>query len=154
MLVAYTLEILPYKIRAKGFAVMNLTVFLTSAFNQFVNPWALQRIGWIYYVVYLGWLAVELLFIWFYVVETKGRTLEETAILFDGEDKREDLANMGGEAATVHLSRGIALQDRTRSDEEVADSSSEGTEKRRQSLALSFTTTESSMHWLKSQEVI
>ncbi|KAF8206409.1 general substrate transporter [Mycena galopus ATCC 62051] len=154
MLVAYTLEILPYKIRAKGFAVMNLTVFLTSAFNQFVNPWALQRIGWIYYVVYLGWLAVELLFIWFYVVETKGRTLEETAILFDGEDKREDLANMGGEAATAHLSRGIALQDRTRSDEDAADSSSEGTEKRRQSLALSFTTTESSMHRVKSQEVI
>jgi hypothetical protein len=32
MLVAYTLEILPFHIRAKGFAVMNLTVGLTSVF--------------------------------------------------------------------------------------------------------------------------
>ena len=69
MLVAYTLEILPFNIRAKGFAVMvntsindsvpaenansvdhqqNLAVSLTLAFNQFVNPWALDALGWKY----------------------------------------------------------------------------------------------------------
>jgi hypothetical protein len=32
MLVAYTLEILPYKIRAKGFAVMVITVRIISPF--------------------------------------------------------------------------------------------------------------------------
>jgi hypothetical protein len=64
MLIAYTLEILPFNIRAKGFAVMvrllhirdysliffsqNLVVSLTLAFNQFVNPWALDAIGWKY----------------------------------------------------------------------------------------------------------
>ncbi|KAK7033140.1 hypothetical protein R3P38DRAFT_3313203 [Favolaschia claudopus] len=162
MLVAYTLEILPYRIRAKGFAVMNLVVFLTSAFNQFVNPWAIQKIGWLYYLVYLGWLVFELLFILRYVVETKGRTLEETAIIFDGEAKQEHLAHMGGEAATTHLSRAIVLQERTRSSNEdivneakVYDSSeSEGSEKRRHSMAVSATTTESSMNWLKRADVI
>ncbi|KAJ7364055.1 hypothetical protein DFH08DRAFT_265176 [Mycena albidolilacea] len=157
MLVAYTLEILPYKIRAKGFAVMNLTVFLTSAFNQFVNPWALSKIQWLYYLVYLGWLVLELIFIWYYVVETKGRTLEETGILFDGDDKREDLAHMGGEAATTHLSRAIVLQDRTRSTNEdvVPDTSeSERSEKRRHSLAESAMTSESSMNWLKRSQFL
>ena len=68
MLVAYTLEILPFAIRAKGFALMvrhvlahhspavapylrfskNLTVSLSLAFNQFVDPWALDVIGWKY----------------------------------------------------------------------------------------------------------
>jgi hypothetical protein len=68
MLVAYTLEILPFAIRAKGFALMvrhvmarrspavapylrfpkNLTVSLSLAFNQFVDPWALDAIGWKY----------------------------------------------------------------------------------------------------------
>ncbi|KAF7336639.1 Hexose transporterarabidopsis thliana mutm-like protein-1 [Mycena venus] len=164
MLVAYTLEILPYKIRAKGFAVMNLTVFLTSAFNQFVNPWAIGAIGWLYYLVYLGWLAFELAFIWFYVVETKGRTLEETAILFDGEARRNDLAYMGGEAATTHLSRAIALQDRTHSTNEEmvhdakidpsSEGSSEGCEKRRHSMAMSVITTENSMNWLRRGDVL
>ncbi|KAI5826868.1 hypothetical protein K523DRAFT_322607 [Schizophyllum commune Tattone D] len=100
MLVAYTLEILPYKIRARGFAVMNLTVFLTTAFNQFVNPWALDAIGWRYYIVYCGWLMLELIFVLVYVVETKGKTLEETALIFDGEEQQRDLAAFGEEAAT------------------------------------------------------
>jgi len=111
MLVAYTLEILPYKIRAKGFAVMNLTVFLTSSFNQFVNPWALNAIGWKYYLIYCAWLAVELVFVLVFIVETKGRTLEETAALFDGEEKPAEITNMGGEAATMTMNRSVALQE-------------------------------------------
>ena len=44
----------------------------TVAFNQFVNPWALDAISWWYYTVYCGWLVVELVFIYFFIVETKG----------------------------------------------------------------------------------
>ncbi|KAJ6619758.1 hypothetical protein B0H10DRAFT_1145983 [Mycena sp. CBHHK59/15] len=155
MLVAYTLEILPYKIRAKGFAVMNLTVFLTSAFNQFVNPWAIGAIGWFYYLVYLGWLVIELVFIVAFVVETKGRTLEETAILFDGEARRDDLAHMGGEAATTRLSRAIVLQERTRStkDEEDAHGTVRFMDRRRTSIAGSDLSTDPSINWLKREEV-
>ncbi|PPQ98744.1 lactose permease [Panaeolus cyanescens] len=111
MLVAYALEILPFRIRAKGFAVMNLTIMATIAFNQFVNPWALKAISWWYYIVYCGWLIFELLFIIFFIVETKGRTLEETAALFDGDEQPHDLVAMGGEAAsmTMRMSRGIVL---------------------------------------------
>ncbi|OJT11483.1 Lactose permease [Trametes pubescens] len=106
MLIAYTLEILPFSIRAKGFAVMNFVVSLTLAFNQFVNPWALDALGWKYYLVYCGWLIVELVFVVVYVIETKGRTLEETAALFDGEQQPQALMQTGGEAATT-VSAGI-----------------------------------------------
>ncbi|KAF8071939.1 hypothetical protein FPV67DRAFT_908434 [Lyophyllum atratum] len=103
MLVAYTLEILPYRIRAKGFAVMNLTVMLTVAFNQFINPVAIDAIGWWYYIVYCGWLIVELVFVVTFIVETRGRTLEETSALFDGDQPSQDLLALGGEAATMTM---------------------------------------------------
>jgi len=40
-----------------------------------------------------------------------GRTLEETAALFDGEEQPADLVAMGGDAAdiAVRLSRGVVL---------------------------------------------
>ena len=37
-------------------------------------------------IVYCCWLAVETLFCYIFIVETKGRSLEETAALFDGEE--------------------------------------------------------------------
>ena len=110
---SYTIEILPYAIRAKGLNVFNFTVSAALVFNQYVNPIALKNIGWKYYVsaptaisahrpaleltltlttlvplqiVYCCWLAFETVFLYFFVVETRNRTLEETAALFDGED--------------------------------------------------------------------
>lgn len=114
----------------------------TVAFNQFINPWALDAINWWYYVVYCGWLIFELVFIYFFIVETKGtsfnnpnylqydwlgdchtgRTLEETAALFDGDEQPQDLAVMGGEAAvmTQRMSRihGISIRVETTAVEE------------------------------------
>ncbi|RDB26139.1 Lactose permease [Hypsizygus marmoreus] len=122
MLVAYTLEILPYRIRAKGFAFMNLTVMLTIAFNQFINPVAIDAIGWWYYLVYCGWLIVELVFVVTFIVETRGRTLEETAALFDGDQPPQDLLAMGGEAATMTMeARNIAELDRNTSKKERSE---------------------------------
>lgn len=40
-----------------------------------------------------------------YIVETRGRTLEETAVLFDGEEPPADLAQMGGDAAMTGADR-------------------------------------------------
>jgi MFS family permease len=112
MLVAYTLEILPFAIRAKGFALMNLVVSLSLALNQLVDPWALDVIGWRYYLVYCGWLCFELAFVVLFIVETRGRTLEETAALFDGADKPDTLAR---EAPVVSIRR------RSTSDDERDD---------------------------------
>ncbi|KAG2147560.1 general substrate transporter [Suillus clintonianus] len=84
MLVSYTLEILPYNIRAKGLAIMNFVAYLSNALNAFVNPWALDSMGWKYYLFYCGWLVLELIFVMVFIIETRGRTLEETAALFDG----------------------------------------------------------------------
>ncbi|KAH7925088.1 hexose transporter [Leucogyrophana mollusca] len=95
LIVSYTVEILPYHLRAKGFNIFNFVISLALIFNQYVNPIALDALGWKYYLVYVCWLAVEFVFLYFFLVETKNRTLEETAALFDGEDVIEQIAAKG-----------------------------------------------------------
>ncbi|KAI0266088.1 hexose transporter [Gloeopeniophorella convolvens] len=86
LIVSYTVEILPFNLRAKGFNVFNFTISCALIFNQYVNPIALEHINWKYYIVYCCWIAFEFVFLYFFVVETKGLSLEETAALFDGEE--------------------------------------------------------------------
>jgi MFS family permease len=91
LIVSYTVEILPFNIRAKGFTVFNFAISLSLIFNQYVNPIALDAIAWKYYLVYVAWLVFELVFLYFFIVETRNRTLEETAALFDGEDAVQEI---------------------------------------------------------------
>lgn len=41
---------------------------------------------WNFMLFYTLWDTVELVFVWFFYVETKGPTLEEIARIFDGDD--------------------------------------------------------------------
>jgi len=65
LIVSYTVEILPYQIRAKGFTLFNFAISLSLIFNQYVNPVALDALGWKYYIVYVAWLAFEFVFLYF-----------------------------------------------------------------------------------------
>ncbi|KAJ5998057.1 hypothetical protein N7522_009717 [Penicillium canescens] len=82
--IAYPVEILPYHLRAKGLSLCLTVVFAAGFFNQYVNPIAFAALAWKFYFVYLACLAVFLIFIYFFFPETKGRTLEEIAVVFDG----------------------------------------------------------------------
>lgn len=48
--ISYTVEILPFNLRAKGLCLFNFVVSLALIFNQYVNPIALGALGWKYYV--------------------------------------------------------------------------------------------------------
>lgn len=84
--VAYSSEILPYGIRAKGLSLCLGVTALSSVLNQYINPIGLSHLAWKFYFVYIVILVIEVLCIWFLFVETKGPTLEEIVQLFDGED--------------------------------------------------------------------
>jgi len=77
-----------------------------------VDAWALAAIGWKYYLVYCVWLGFELVFVIVYIVETRGRTLEETAALFDGEEKLDILSQSNRGAAVLSTRRPSALGDK------------------------------------------
>jgi Sugar (and other) transporter len=55
-------------------------------FNVFVNPIALASIAWKYYFVFIAVLVFAIITIWFAYPETRGHSLEEMALVFDGED--------------------------------------------------------------------
>jgi MFS family permease len=84
--VSYTVEILPYKIRAKGLTLCFCFTALSGVFNQYVNPIGLEHLAWKFYFLYIAILVFECLVIYFYFVETRGPTLEEISQLFDGDD--------------------------------------------------------------------
>jgi hypothetical protein len=48
---------------------------LGSLVNNFAGAVAFQKIGWKYMLVFAVWDVVETISIWFFAVETKGRTL-------------------------------------------------------------------------------
>lgn len=54
LLVGYTVEILPFSLRAKGMCYMFAFVDIALFFNTYVNPIALEDIGWKYYIVYVS----------------------------------------------------------------------------------------------------
>lgn len=95
MLVSYSSEILPYRLRAKGLTLMFFCVDLSLWFNQYVNPIAIAQIKWKYYIVYCVWLVVETVVVWKFYIETKETPLEEIVKYFDGDN-----AIIGGASAT------------------------------------------------------
>ncbi|KAI9147194.1 Lactose permease [Paramyrothecium foliicola] len=84
--VAYSVEVLPYSIRAKGMATYVFATKIAVFVNQYVNPIGLDNIGWRFYIVYVAVLAVESFIAYGWFLETKGKALEEIAVVFDGED--------------------------------------------------------------------
>jgi MFS family permease len=84
--VAYSVEVLPYSIRAKGMATYVFATKIAVFVNQYVNPIGLQNIGWKFYLVYVAVLAVESFIAYGWFLETKGKALEEIAVIFDGEE--------------------------------------------------------------------
>ncbi|KAH8822939.1 hexose transporter-like protein [Flagelloscypha sp. PMI_526] len=80
---SYTTEILPYDMRTKGLAIFVCVQNLALAFNTYVNPIALNDIGWKYYTVFICTLSVVFVIIWFYFPEIKGLTIDEISFVFD-----------------------------------------------------------------------
>lgn len=100
----YVPEVLPFGIRTKGMAVNFFSSQAALVVNQYVNPIAMERIGYWYYVFYLGLLFLFIAIIYFTYPETRGYSLEELGSLFeDGFDTKpkKTLVVLTGEEVEV-----------------------------------------------------
>jgi hypothetical protein len=61
-----------------------ISYIVAIIFDTFVNPIAIDGIGWKYYLVYIALLVVWLVITFFWYPETLGLSLEEITIRFDG----------------------------------------------------------------------
>ncbi|ORY31762.1 and other transporter-domain-containing protein [Naematelia encephala] len=82
--VAYPCEIMPTHLRSKGIAIVMMGGYIAQSVNQYVNPVAFDAITWKYYLVYIVILCGLITTFYFYFPETRGYTMEEVALLFDG----------------------------------------------------------------------
>lgn len=73
------IEIWPYAVRSRGIGVQQIFGKLGGFFSTYVNPLAMDAIGWKFMAAYTGWLCFEVAFIYLFYPETSGRTLEELA---------------------------------------------------------------------------
>ncbi|KAH7130695.1 general substrate transporter [Dendryphion nanum] len=99
--ILYVNEIWPSHIRTKGTSVFWVSQAVAICFNQFVNPVALERIAWMYYLVYVAVLVFVIIFMFLYVPETKGLSLEEVSNIFDRE--RRNSIELTVVEANLHL---------------------------------------------------
>lgn len=89
--------------RSRGLNVTLISAVVAVFFNTFVNPIALEAIGWKYYFVFLAMLIVMGFTTYFFYPETRGHTLEQMAVIFDGPT-----AETSDPAQTVARSRSVA----------------------------------------------
>ncbi|THW40772.1 general substrate transporter [Aureobasidium pullulans] len=87
-------EIFPLSIRAKGTSISASSNWMNNFVIAFITPPMLKSISWGTYIFFAGWLAVGGAFIWLFIPETKGKTLEEMDAAFGSHSSVEDIEEL------------------------------------------------------------
>ncbi|KAH7130830.1 general substrate transporter [Dendryphion nanum] len=85
----YPMEVLPNRTRAKGSALKFVFLNIATMTNTYGVSVGIKKIGWKLYLVYIIWITVEIAVIYFFFVETSGKTLEELAVIFESSNPRK-----------------------------------------------------------------
>ncbi|KAJ1553320.1 hypothetical protein HK405_008274 [Cladochytrium tenue] len=78
----YPTEIWSFALRAKAVGVTNIFWGTSGFLFNYANPLGIGNLSYNYYWVQAGWNALWFFIIYFLMVETKGRTLEELDVIF------------------------------------------------------------------------
>jgi len=90
--VSWTLvsEIFPLSIRAKGASIGASSNWLNNFAIAFFVPPMLEAWEWGTYIFFAGFLAAGIVWVWFFLPETKGASLEEMDRVFDSRAGEKD----------------------------------------------------------------
>ncbi|EHK97216.1 putative Lactose permease [Glarea lozoyensis 74030] len=82
----YPVEVLSFEMRAKGMGFSGFAVAASGMLNQFAWPVSLQKIGWHTYIIFTIWCGIQAVVVFFFIPETKNRTLEELDEIFEAKN--------------------------------------------------------------------
>lgn len=85
----YAVECLENRTRAKGSGLNFLFLNIAMVVNTYGISVGIEKIGWKLYLVYIVWICVEIAVIFFFFVETAGKTLEELKEIFEAPNPRK-----------------------------------------------------------------
>jgi hypothetical protein len=87
-----------------------MSTVCASFFNIFVNPIALEAIAWKYYLIFVAVLLLFGVTAYFLYPETKGYTLEQIAVIFEGRtNPLDDIETEPKSVDTAEDSKGVTL---------------------------------------------
>ncbi|KAH7349831.1 lactose permease [Plectosphaerella cucumerina] len=86
----YSVECLENRTRARGSALSFLFLNIAIIVNTYGISVGMEAIGWKLYLVYIGWICVEMAVIYFFFVETAGKTLEQLKVVFEAKNPRKE----------------------------------------------------------------
>ncbi|EFQ32261.1 hypothetical protein CGRA01v4_11122 [Colletotrichum graminicola] len=86
----YAVECMENRTRAKGSALSFLFLNIAIIINTYGISVGIQKIGYKLYIVYIVWICVEIAIIYFFFVETAGKTLEELKTIFEAPNPRKE----------------------------------------------------------------
>lgn len=86
----YAVECLENRTRAKGSGLNFLFLNIAMVVNTYGISEGIAKIGWKLYLVYIVWIGIEIAVIYFFFVETAGKTLEEMGEIFDAKNPRKE----------------------------------------------------------------
>jgi MFS family permease len=84
----YPAETLSFEQRAKGLAFASMMTNAFALVNLFATPIALQKIAWKTYGIWIAVCGLQGVYYYFFMVETKGHTLEEMNQIFMSKNPR------------------------------------------------------------------
>jgi MFS family permease len=86
----YSVECLENRTRAKGSGLNFLFLNVAMVVNTYGISVGMEKIGWKLYLVYIGWICVEIVVVYLFFVETAGKTLEELKGIFEAPNPRKE----------------------------------------------------------------
>lgn len=89
----YPAEVLSLKYRGRFYGLSNACNWAINYVVVLVTPIGIANIGWIFFVLFAGFNIANVVIVWFFFVETAGKTLEEIDLMFIG-DKAMDSPSM------------------------------------------------------------
>ena len=84
----YAVECLENRTRAKGSGLNFLFLNIAMVVNTYGISVGIEKIKWKLYLVFIAWICIELVVIYFFFVETAGKTLEELKEIFEAPNPR------------------------------------------------------------------
>ncbi|KAI1098661.1 hexose transporter [Jackrogersella minutella] len=101
----YAPEVLSYDIRATGMSLFVILAKSCGIFVTMVFPYMFEAIGWKTYMVNASWNVIFWVLVFMFWVETKGKTLEEIDVLFDGvkHSNAPDLSKLTEKAEMITI---------------------------------------------------
>jgi len=84
--VLYGVECLENRTRARGSGLKFLFINIANMTNTYGISVGIAAIGWKLYLVFIGWMVIELIVVYFFFPETKGKTLEELGEVFSAKN--------------------------------------------------------------------